>query len=594
MELEKIADGLTKSAAAARTLGPIVKPGQYAAWAQDLKKVAEAHYASIQTEKKAEEPAAGNFLTNTFNTLKENYKNLDPALQNTITGAGLGLGGGALMGLGSNLFSGRKKKNYLSDMLSMGLMGGLGGGAAGGLYSLATDPGVIERGANALGIQTTPGAAQPAAKGPDLNTTQGRTDDLRSRMNATGINAYTTDKLKQDAITGAAMAGGGAATGAALSTTGRVTGASDPTRVTPNRAALVETVNQNIPSYKNVQKAPTMSQLVSSHTGAIDNTKKLLGFNVDPTSGKVVLDRTSPLLAATGGNRAAAEAAAQSFINARSDNLRKVFLKSLLDPKANAVGTKVTIPGSTHSITLGQDKAVNSALQNNPITVQERFNPNAKQLLSGLKTNADIQRTFGYAVGKNGKITLNPNSPLLSAFSNPAEASDIATQLEKGTLAERQALAKQIMRPGFFSGKHIPLTDAGLTTDAQKAYREANPRVLKTDTIGQAAAKRLKSLSSGITSGARAAKLPGILGAGAGGLHMLYNAVMGATSDAERGKIMSDEINNLLSSNQITNPAQLQELQNMASSASQGLSQAGADFFAQKYQNILQNAQAGK
>jgi hypothetical protein len=472
MELEKIADGLVKSAAAARTLGPIVKPGEYATWARGLKKVAEAHYAKLQTEKKAEEPAAGNFLTNTFNTLSQNYKSLDPALQNTIAGAGIGAGGGALMGLGSNLLSGRKKKNYLSDMMSMGLMGGLGGGAAGGLYSLATDPGAINRATGALGLSTPePAAAEGSGTPgkPDINTPAGRAEYLKDKANASGLNAYSSEKAKNDAITAAEMGGAGAAVGAGVGGVSRLRGTYDPTKVTPNSAAMVETVIKNNP--------------------AITNTK---------------------------------------------------------------------------------------------------------QLLSSLRSPGDMQRTFGYAAGANGKVTLKPDSPLLAAFSNPAEAADAARQLQQGTMAERQALANRIV-----NGKSLSLTDAGLKGDAQKLlYRQANPRVLSTDSFGKALSKRFGNATNTVLGSlfgrGGAGKRLGLLGLAGGGINMANNAFRGSNSDAERGKIMADHFNELINSKQITNPAQLQQLQNLAASASQGITQAGSEFFAKKYEDILQAATAGK
>lgn len=464
MELEKIADGLVKSAAAAKILGPIVKPGEYATWAKDLKKVAEAHYAKLQTEKKAEEPAAGNFLTNTFNTLSQNYKSLDPALQNTIAGAGIGAGGGALMGLGSNLLSGRKKKNYLSDMMSMGLMGGLGGGAAGGLYSLATDPDAVGRAAGALGLSTEAQGSGTPGK-PDINTPAGRASHLLDKTNAEGLGAYSSEKAKKDAITAAKAGLTGGAFGATIGGVSSLAGANDLTRVNPNSKALVETIIKNNP--------------------AITNTK---------------------------------------------------------------------------------------------------------QLLSSLRSPGDMQRTFGYTAGANGKVTIKGNSPLLAAFSNPVEAADAARQLQQGTMAERQALANRIV-----NGKSLSLTDAGLKGDAQKLlYRQQNPRVLKTDSMGQALSKRLTNMGSAAKGMYRGAKIPGLLGLVGGLGNMGYNAIMGSNSDADRGKIMADHFNELINSKQITNPAQLQELQNLAASASQGLTQAGSDFFAKKYEDILQAATAGK
>ena len=560
MELEKIADGLVKSAAAARTLGPIVKPGAYATWAKDLKKVAEAHYSKLRTEKKAEEPAAGNFLTNTFNTLSQNYKSLDPALQNTIAGAGIGAGGGALMGLGSNLLSGRKKKNYLSDMMSMGLMGGLGGGAAGGLYSLATDPGAVGRAAGALGLSTPePAAAEEsgAPEKPGINTPAGRTSHLLDKTNASGLSAYSSEKAKNDAMTAAEMGGAGLAVGAGI----RAKGYNDPTRVSVNTKALQESSGAQNQAQRMQSVPPEASKLEAAiKTPAASQAK--FNYTITP-SGKPLFPVGSKLLAAAGGDPTAAARMVQVFE--------------------------------------GTDDAAKSRLASDLMTKQKSvsFTRSGKQLgdfLGGSSATAnEIQKHFGYTIGNNGKPTLLPNSPLMTATGmNSAQAGDIARQLESGTMAERQALAKKLMSPGWLQSNRIPLTDAGLKTDAQIAFREANPRVLKTDSMGQALSKRLKNTYSGAKRIGGGGLRGGLLGLALGLGNMGRNALWGANSDADRGKIMADSFNELINSKQITNPAQLQQLQNLAASASQGITQDTAEFFAKKYEDILQAATAGK
>ncbi len=566
MELDKIADGLTKSAAASRTLGPIVKPGQYAAWAGDLKKVAEDHYSKLQAEKTAapttDQPTGegGNFLTNTFNTLKENYNNLDPALQNTIAGAGIGLGGGALAGLGSNLFSGRKKKNYLGDMMSMGLLGGLGGAGAGGLYSLATDPGVIERGAKAMGFTPTQATQPPAPADPkeDPNTPQGRANLLDKRLNATGIDAYTTDKAKNDLQTAGYMAGAGAATGVATKGLASARGLDDPTRVTPNNRALQEQASKNNLVVKNTPIAPSASE-IKAVTITPAAAQAEFGYTINPTTGKPKILVGSKLLTLTNNNLNQASAMA-NILNGTDVKAKEQLAKTLL--------TK------------------NTSVSYEP-SVKEMSN------ILGKGSAADIQKHFGYVAGKDGKITLNPNSPLMRAVNqNAVVAKDLARQLETGPLAQRQALAQKLLNPGFvktlLGSNRISLGDSALKTDAQKAFRQANPVVQPTDTHTEAFGKRLRGAISKTKGMARSGLGLGGIGALAGLGNLGFQAYTAETNDADRGKILSEQISNLLGSNTVTNPAQLQSLQGMANAAAQGLTPAQADYINKELTKIYQ------
>jgi len=165
MDLNEVASQLEKKATASRSFGGVIKAGEYAAWAKGCKAIAEEHYASLRAEKKAFMGTAANFLSGAYNQASDALKQhvSSPLAHRALMGAGLGVGGGALLGLGSNLVSGRKKKNYLSDMLHYGLLGGLGGGAAGGLYELAYNPKSIEDLVGAPAAPEVPPVAPPAA-----------------------------------------------------------------------------------------------------------------------------------------------------------------------------------------------------------------------------------------------------------------------------------------------------------------------------------------------------------------------------------------------------------------------------------------------
>jgi hypothetical protein len=131
MNLEKVAADLAKKAVASRNFGGVVKAGEYADWATEYKELAQEHYSELKSEKRA----SGSDI---LKALSEGYSSLDPTSRSALAGAGLGVGAGALSGLAGNLFSGNKKKHYLSDMLGYGLLGGGIGAGSGALYSLAT------------------------------------------------------------------------------------------------------------------------------------------------------------------------------------------------------------------------------------------------------------------------------------------------------------------------------------------------------------------------------------------------------------------------------------------------------------------------
>ena len=149
MNLEKVAADLAKKAVASRNFGGVVKAGEYADWAAEYKELAQEHYNELKSEK----TASGSDI---LKALSEGYSSLDPTSRSALAGAGLGVGAGALSGLAGNLFSGNKKKHYLSDMLGYGLLGGGIGAGSGALYSLATGNDALGDLKNLIGYGSKP------------------------------------------------------------------------------------------------------------------------------------------------------------------------------------------------------------------------------------------------------------------------------------------------------------------------------------------------------------------------------------------------------------------------------------------------------
>jgi hypothetical protein len=138
MDLEKVASELAQKAVAVRNSDTRLAPGEYPAWASEFKKLAEEHYAELGLAKEA----AGedyNPYSRYDQAVQGNELMSNPLVRNALVTGGLGAGAGALGSLASNLFSRKKKKRYLSDALSAGLMGGLAGGAGGAGYTALTD-----------------------------------------------------------------------------------------------------------------------------------------------------------------------------------------------------------------------------------------------------------------------------------------------------------------------------------------------------------------------------------------------------------------------------------------------------------------------
>jgi hypothetical protein len=158
MQLSNIAKDLAQKSVVSRTLGGVVKAGQYADWAEEYKQAAQEHYASLETEKKADQSL----------------------LANTLIGGGLGAAAG---GLGSYLTSSKKKR--LKDALTYGLLGGLGGAGLGAAGTLLSDPDSARR---FFGDNT-----------PKKLT---KVEEMRNSINATGLPANSPAGIAVKPIAG--------------------------------------------------------------------------------------------------------------------------------------------------------------------------------------------------------------------------------------------------------------------------------------------------------------------------------------------------------------------------------------------------------
>lgn len=128
--MSKIAQDLADKALAARSVGGVVKAGEYPEWAAGLKEIAEQHYAKVGINKQA----AG-VMDNIGSYLAAN-----PTLRNSLIGLGGGAGLGALAGLTSGALSDDEDSSTLSKMLNYGLLGGGLGAAGGAAYGLLSKP----------------------------------------------------------------------------------------------------------------------------------------------------------------------------------------------------------------------------------------------------------------------------------------------------------------------------------------------------------------------------------------------------------------------------------------------------------------------
>lgn len=191
MELEKIANELACKAVAARNSDSRIQPGQYADWASEFKKLAEEHYVEVGLQK---ESALSDYNPYAMYDKAVSGKPFmsNELVRNALVTGGLGAGVGALGSLTSNFFSKKKKKNYLSDALSSGVLGGLAGGLGGAGYTTIKNPDIIP---DAIAAFTGKDERRPKTDNPSLE------DEVRKIDEA----GNTMPKSKSMAITGAGL-----------------------------------------------------------------------------------------------------------------------------------------------------------------------------------------------------------------------------------------------------------------------------------------------------------------------------------------------------------------------------------------------------
>lgn len=191
MELEKIANELACKAVAARNSDSRIQPGQYADWASEFKKLAEEHYVEVGLQK---ESALSDYNPYAMYDKAVSGKPFmsNELVRNALVTGGLGAGVGALGSLTSNFFSKKKKKNYLSDALSSGVLGGLAGGLGGAGYTTIKNPDIIP---DAIAAFMGKDERRPKTDNPSFEAELEKIDEAGNTM----------PKSKSMAITGAGL-----------------------------------------------------------------------------------------------------------------------------------------------------------------------------------------------------------------------------------------------------------------------------------------------------------------------------------------------------------------------------------------------------
>lgn len=172
MNFSEIAKDLAVKTQISRALGGVVKAGQYAPWAEEYKSIAQDHYDSLNTEKKAD----------------------NPILSKALLGGGLGAGAGAL----GQWLTGDEDTG-LGDILGAGALGALGGAGIGAGQALYSDTNALSKLKDALtGNAPPPGGYQiPGIK------------DIRDSINSKSVwNESIGDAATQAALVGGGFGGG--------------------------------------------------------------------------------------------------------------------------------------------------------------------------------------------------------------------------------------------------------------------------------------------------------------------------------------------------------------------------------------------------
>ena len=523
MDLNEVASQLEKKAVASRSFGGVIKAGEYAAWAKGCKAIAEEHYASLRAEKKAFMGTAANFLSGAYNQASDALKQhvSSPLAHRALMGAGLGAGGGALLGLGSNLVSGRKKKNYLSDMLHYGLIGGLGGGAAGGLYELANNPKAIENLVGAPAAPVVPPAAPEAAPPADQQAAPPEAKKEKAPEVAPPVAAAPAPEAKPKL---------------------------DATAPTKQKIEANETF---------------LGRLGNTETeDVVANTKNIGIAGAVGAAGGAAAGR------ATGaGGKLLSDAFQRDELRGlkgipltESKGFQEAFLNNVKDIQAKATGAgNPVISGKPVVTNYQQAQEVAKHIIQNPSSYGISGDP--------IEAVMQFEKAKGIAP-KSVLGALGHDTDIAKSLRKTLETGDTATRLkalEKATETTRNFL-------GYQSGK-LPsvMLDEPYLNDAQKSFRKTyGPGSSKGFNNLTDLSKRLLGSGPAKTLGRWGGRGGALVGAGAVLTDILTNI------PRQNGQIVSEYIQDIISKNKEMSIDTFKTLQDFSSTASKGLSKLDA------------------
>jgi hypothetical protein len=499
MSVEKIASELAKKSYISRNLGGVVKAGEYAAWAEEYKDIAQEHYDSLKSEKQAA---------------------IDPLVLNTLIGGGLGAGAGALGSLGSEYLSGKKNKNRWRDALTYGLMGGVGGAGLGAAKQLWFDR-------NAIDKATTWAQGLPAKEYPSEELAA-----ISKQINDKGIhNSTLTGGAASAAIQGTAGAAGGASAGAGIDKllkkyrpeSFRASGV-DPKEVTD--------------SLKKITPAKIER---STHTKPIGDIEKGRGFIEEAVPGeKKIIPGTEAITKREFGD-------IKPRYSTPSGKILDETGRVLIDPSKHSRGyIENYIRSLDKADRLKYFGQTEDIIHSKPMT---ETGPSKKEFKSQMPKPFFRENSSPYVQESRIIPAVDPSQVFGFDKTNPLDLSKI----EKGSLIERmtggdprkmEAMIRNITGPegkGFL--ENLAKVEQPSTNPIARFFNyNQTPRLPKI--------KVPEVMNSNLGKGTRiGGALGGLAGLGSAGLGVL-NA---STSRAEIGKVLSENIKKTLSSPEVAN-----------------------------------------
>lgn len=518
MSIEKIANDLAKKSYISRNLGGVVKAGQYAAWAEDYRSIAQDHYASLKAEKQAA---------------------IDPLVLNTLLGGGLGAGAGVLGSLGSEYISGKKNKNRLRDALTYGLMGGLGGAGLGAAKQLWSDPNALDR-------------AATWAKGlPPKDYPSEELAAIGKQINERGIqNSSLVGNTANAAVQGSLGAAGGAAAGAGVD---KLLKKYKPEAFRPSGVDPKELTD----SLKKITPAKIER---STHTKPIGDIEKGRGFVEEAIPGEKKI--------VPGGTIAKREFGdIKPRYSTPSGKILDETGRVLIDPSKHPRGyvenyirsldkaDRLKYFGQTEDIVHTQPKV--------------KVGPSKVELKSEMPKSFFRENASPYVQEARRIPAVNPSEIFGFDETTPLDLSKI----QKGSLIERmtggdprkmEAMIRNITGPegkGFL--ENLAKIEQPSTNPIARFFNyKQTPRIPKV--------KVPEVMQSGLGKGTRiGGVLGGLAGLGSAGL----GALNATKSKAEIGKILSENIKRTLSSPEVAkNPEYVKILSGLAEETAKGVS----------------------